>query len=152
MTLPLETIADVVGFLRYYDLGGLKLANKIFSAAATHCAAAIRLFDFSDFAFYVYDGHIAVFRLDATYLCSLELTSGESLSDFVSEAFRNCTVGQLQLGMRHAHIFRAISSIARTITVANKLRVNLACDENVQELLEFVDSFCRVKVRAAKGY
>ena len=42
--LPAESLADAVSFFGYYDLGGLKLTNKLFSSVANRCADAIRLF------------------------------------------------------------------------------------------------------------
>lgn len=38
--LPIETVADVVSFLGYYDLGGLKLDSKLFSVVASKTRAA----------------------------------------------------------------------------------------------------------------
>ncbi|KAH7704074.1 hypothetical protein AAVH_28743 [Aphelenchoides avenae] len=100
MMLAVESLADVVGFLGNYDLGGLKLANKIFSVMANHCADAIRLFDFSDFLFYISEGCVEVYRRDpngayGAVVCQLELSSDEIFGNFVSEAFRNCVVSRL---------------------------------------------------------
>ncbi|KAH7697239.1 hypothetical protein AAVH_35679 [Aphelenchoides avenae] len=157
--LPAETLADVVGFLGYYDLGGVKLANKTLSSVANQCADAIRLFDFSDFSFYIihlgpnvpFEDYIQVYRLDSDgydwpLVCQLGFTSEESLSEFISEAFRNCTLGRLVLRRRLEHILPAISSASHTINVVDNLYVVLDCFENGQELLEFVASFPRVKV------
>lgn len=95
--LPAESLADVVSFLAYYDLGGVKLTSKRFSAVANQCADAIRLFDFSDLAFDVLYSWIDVYRDDesGTRHVRLKLNSAKYLAEFISEAFRDCTVGRL---------------------------------------------------------
>lgn len=61
--LATEALADAVGFLGYYDLGGLKLTNRLFSDVADRCADGIRFFDFSNFGFIIRDSLVNVFRL-----------------------------------------------------------------------------------------
>lgn len=73
--------------------------------------------------------------------CHLILTSGESLADFSSKAFRNCTVGRLAMSRRRGHVVRAINLVAHASIVVDTLHVHLASEENGQELLEFVGSF-----------
>lgn len=63
--LPVETLAEVVDFLGYYDLDGVKFANRLFSAVAQQCADVTHVFDFSEFAFAILDTSITVYRLDA---------------------------------------------------------------------------------------
>ncbi|KAH7669943.1 hypothetical protein AAVH_42835, partial [Aphelenchoides avenae] len=145
--LPAETFADVVSFLGYYDLGGLKLANKLFSARAQQCADAIRLFDFSDFEFEINDRFTVVERLEpegsSHEVCTLEHASVESFAEFVAEAFRNCAVGRLTLVTRPKHVLNALRSVADTVTVAGTLDIHRCF--NAQELIECADSFRQVK-------
>lgn len=70
--LPVETFVEIASFLGYYDLGGLKLTNTLFSSVAKQCADAIRLFDFSGFFFIVLESRIDVYRplyLNGTTAC-----------------------------------------------------------------------------------
>lgn len=151
--LPTEAFADVVSFLGYYDLGGLKLTSKPLSAITNRCAAAIRLFDFTDFAFCAYDRGVDVYRLETdgrrSWICHLELSSEKSYAEFIAEAFRNCTVGRFYLLTRHEHVLNAIRAVAETVTVADKLYFPVGFFESTQDLIEFVDSFRRVKVWAS---
>ncbi|KAH7704075.1 hypothetical protein AAVH_28744 [Aphelenchoides avenae] len=147
MILPAETFSDVVSFLEYYDLGGLKLANKMCSSVAQQCADATRLFDFSDLELYVFDSWISVYRLNAdgstSWVCELRLNSEDDLAEFISDAFRNCTVGRLILCSRHERVVKAIKLTAKTVVVAGMLDLRAGFFE--QELYEFVGSFRRVK-------
>lgn len=124
--LPIETFADVISFLGYYDLGGLKLANKPFSDVANQCADRIRLFDFSNFGFNIYDSGIDILWIDSDGedglpVCWLDLTSKEGLAGFISAAFRNCTLGRLAVmgdllsGRRRRHVLRASQILASQI-------------------------------------
>ncbi|KAH7715189.1 hypothetical protein AAVH_17409 [Aphelenchoides avenae] len=155
MILPVETFADVVGFLKYYDLGGLKLTNKLLSSVAQKCAGAIRLFDFSDFEFYVFDTWITVYRLksdgDTSWVCVLKLNSEKNLAEFISDAFRNCTIGRLILGVRHEHVVNAFKFVPETVVVAGILDLRFGFLEKEQEFYEFVGSFRRLKVCAIQG-
>jgi hypothetical protein len=152
--LPIESFVDVVSFLGYYDLGGLKLANKLLSAVAHQCADAIRLFDFSDLSFSIYDNWIRVCRLKSGgrshWACNLRLTSEENLGEFVAEAFRNCTVGRLLWLDRREKVGTAIRAVASTVVVADTLDVSCGPSESVQELIEYLDGFRLVKVWARK--
>lgn len=123
--LPIETFAHVVSFMGYYDLGGLKLANRMLSAVASQCSDAIRVFDFADFAFLI-DDTIDVYRLSShgclgPWVCRLELTSEKNLAVFVSEAFRNCIVGVFLLWRHRERVLNATNDVAKTIAVAATL-------------------------------
>lgn len=151
--LPVEAFVDVVSFLGYYDLGGLSLASKRLSDIANRCADATRLFDFSDFAFFVDDDGIDVCRLDAhgddgPWVCQLEFSREDDVTEFISDAFRNCTVGRFFPGTRRERYGNAIILIAKTVVVADTLDLLVELNENEQRLYEFVDSFRRVKVCA----
>ncbi|KAH7722218.1 hypothetical protein AAVH_10300 [Aphelenchoides avenae] len=154
--LPLEAFADVFSFLTYYDLGCLKLVNKLLSAVAEKCADEIRLFDFSDFAFNIFGSRIEIYRIGSdntsSPVCRLEETSEENMAEFILEAFRNCIVGRILLGRtRDDHVLNAIKLVTETVTV-DALAVTCALRENAQaELVEFVESFRRVKVRAVSS-
>ncbi|KAH7715188.1 hypothetical protein AAVH_17408 [Aphelenchoides avenae] len=148
--VPLETFVDVVSFLRYYDLGGLKLANKMLKAVADECADAIRLFDFSDTAFFLRDSRIVVYRLTPNgcfgpLICQLELSSEDELAEFVSEAFPNCTVGRFAWIGHSQRVLQAIRDVAKTVAV-DSLVVMVDHFEDFRELVEYVDGFRRVKV------
>ncbi|KAH7715185.1 hypothetical protein AAVH_17405, partial [Aphelenchoides avenae] len=145
--LPVETFSDVVSFFGYYDLGGLKLANKMFSTVAKQCAETIRVFDFSDFTYYMYDGWVSVYQLDAygddgPWVCMLQFENEESFAEFVSEAFRNCTVGRFEFRTRLQLVLQAIKAVASTVHI-NILDVAVGQFQNAQELLALVDSFRR---------
>lgn len=149
--MPIEVFADVASFFAYNDLEGLMLASKLLSAVAKRCVDKLRLFDFSCFGFYIHDAGINVYRLHANgdygpLVCSLELTSEENMTEFISEAFRNCTVGRFLLRTHHKHVQHAIQVVASTTTVAGTLFVSRWSFENVQGLFEFVDAFRCVKV------
>ncbi|KAH7712061.1 hypothetical protein AAVH_20617 [Aphelenchoides avenae] len=143
--LPYESFVDVVSFLGYYDLGGLKLASKRLSAIARQCATAIRLFDFCDLTFHIHRSFIDVYRYDAsvrrTHCITLELTSEKCLAEFIAEAFRNCTVRSLYVVGRCEHALNAVKAIASTIIVTDILDFFGEAFANVGELMEFVDSF-----------
>lgn len=145
--LPAEALVDVVSFLGYYDLGSLKLANKPFSAIANQCADAICLFDFSNLSFYIYGSWIDVFRLESdgsveTWVCELDLFDEQNLVTFVTDAFRNCVVGQLRISHRQ----NAFDAAANTILVVDTLAVAYDRFDSVQDLIDCVDSFRRVEV------
>lgn len=147
--LPAETFAEVISFLAYYDLGGLKLSNGLSSAVAQQCADAIRLFDFSAFSFLIHDTQVEVLRLcsdgSALLVCRLELVSEKNVIEFIIQALRNCTVGCLALVRRFEHVLHAISMVADTVTVDN-LRVTVEAFTTAQQLIQFLDSFRRVQV------
>lgn len=147
--LPAESLADVVSFLPYYDLVGLKLSNKLFSAVATQCAKAIRLFDFSDFTFNAYNSCITVWRFGpdgrSSLVDRLELTSESNLAIFILEALRNCAIGRFGLARCPEHVLNAIKVVANTTTVG-RLVVSERFAENLQEFFEFAGSFRRVEV------
>ncbi|KAH7715198.1 hypothetical protein AAVH_17418 [Aphelenchoides avenae] len=147
--LPTEALADVVSFFGYYELGGLKLTNKQYSTVAHKCAMAVRLFDFSDLRFSIYCSSIEVCREDEpkhrSRRVNLEITSEKYLTEFISEAFRNCIVGRLYLNGHCAHAMNALKAVANTIIVADTLELYFGTFGNVQELLGFVDIFRRVK-------
>jgi hypothetical protein len=144
--LPVEAFADVVSFLGYYDLGGLKLASTLLSAVANKCADAIRLFDFSNFAFYIFDIWISIFRLEpGSWVCTLELSSEENLAEFIFEAFRNCDVGLFALMRPREHLLDATKAVASKISVV-RLHATADFTENLQEFFAFIDSFRQVKV------
>ncbi|KAH7715196.1 hypothetical protein AAVH_17416 [Aphelenchoides avenae] len=149
--LPVETFAEVVSFLGYYDLGGIKLASKVSSAAANRCAGAIRVFDFSDFSFIIRNSWIAVYRYDAlerrtwiTWICTIEFASEVALAEFVSEAFRNCTVGSIEMLAHRKHAVNAVVFIAKVTAVAGTLALPDDYFEKKQNRLYFVDGFRRV--------
>ncbi|KAH7684668.1 hypothetical protein AAVH_40824 [Aphelenchoides avenae] len=160
--LPVENLADVVSFLGYYDLGGLKLSSKRFSALAQQCADQIRIFDLSDLEFCVEDIWIDVNPLGAptfylrgwpqprTSVCRLRPSCEYrySMADFISAAFRNCTIGRITLAYRE-HFLDVIRAVADTIVVAD-LQVNLVWFNNIMRLIELIDSFRRVEVRLTK--
>lgn len=149
--LPIELIVVVVSFFGYYDLGGVQLATKLLSAVAKRCADAIRFFDLSDLVFFIYDASIEVYRLNTdgrhSSVCSLELTSEKNLAEFISDAFRNRTVGHFVLRTQHKHVQGAIKVVENTTTV-NTLTIFGWCFEKMHDLLKFVDGFRCVKVRS----
>lgn len=149
--LPVEAFSDVTSFLGYYDLGGLKLANKMLSNIAHRCADVIRILDLSNFIFCIYETFIDVGRLepngDDSFVCQLQFFSERHLAAFIPEAFRNCTVGCFaMMYLRHhtPRLHNAISAVASTVVVAETLCV--AWQE--AEKMQYVDSFRLVKVRA----
>lgn len=152
--LPTETFVDVVSFLGFYDLGGLKLAANMPSALAEQCAKGIRLFDFSDLSFHLYDSRMDVCQVGSggelsPPICSFDLSEEENLSEFVSEAFRNCIVGRLVLLNSCQEVLTALSAVADTIDV-DKMLVSAECFRAFHELVQFLDSLRRVQVRVAK--
>lgn len=149
--LPSETLNDVVSFLGYYDLGGLKFTSKPFSAVANKCADAIRVFDFSEFAFLFQGSDIHVCQLDedgdfGDWVCHLELATDASLADFIAKAFRNCTVGRIVLDESAEQVRNAIKEVANTIFVASTLDVTVRAFGNVQAFFEFIESLRGLKV------
>lgn len=148
--LPIEAFADVASFLEYYELGGLKLADGLTSAVADQCASAIRVFDFSEFAFYMWANCIYVTRLRSdgyvSVVCDIGLTSNTDMAEFVSEAFRNCIVGRFGFkNWRCDHILNAIEDVAKTIIVDESLDVT-GRFENMHDLERYVGSYRLVKV------
>lgn len=150
--LPTEAFADVASFLGYYDLGGLKLANKLSCAVADQCASTIRVFDFSDFGFYVFGNCIFVSRLRADFsisrVCELGFDSKTDVAEFIVDAFRNCIVGRF--GFRSfdsEHVLNALKDIAKTIILSESVDVT-GCFKNVHELERYVGSYRHVKVCA----
>lgn len=156
MMLPTEAFADVVSFLGYYDLGGLKLTNVLLCDVANRRADAIRLFDLSGFAFYLYDSFIGVYRIELdgslSWVCQLYQPKEKNMAAFIPEAFRNCIVGRFELMSRRELVQSAIKVVANTITVA-ELRAYLGLfDDSIQDFVEFVGSFRRVEVCAMKSH
>lgn len=154
--LPAEALADVASFLGYYDLGGLKFANKTLSAVASKCAGAIRVFDFSGYVFFVQDSDVNVHELDTDgdagdWVCELELATERDLADFVSAAFRNCTVGRLVLMSNRDRVQTAIKGVANTVVIACTLEVAVGSFENTHDFFEFVESFRGIKVWSRAG-
>lgn len=149
--LPAETLADVVYCLGSFDLVGLKMANKLFSALANQRAQAIRFSNFSDFEFYIFGSRIHVWLLESGarrhQVCRLTLTSENNLADFISEAFRNCIIDRLTVERPPNHVLNAIGAVANS-TIVGYFHVTFGLSENmgVQELFDFVDNFCGVKV------
>lgn len=147
--LPIETFADVICYLEYYDLGGLKLANKLLSDVANQCADAIRIFDFSEFSFILGDTCINVWRDQSdrcsSLVCQLQFANEINLTQFISEAFRNSIIRRLGLMGKHHGAMRAIKVIAKTI-VATDMQVIFKDPESAQELFEFLDALRRFEV------
>lgn len=149
--LPAESFADSISFLGYYDLGGLKLANRQCAAVANQCADAIRLFDFSDFAFFIENNGIFVLQqgfgfVSDLLVCRLELNRGKDMCDFISDAFRNCTVGQFILSSIHRQVLRAISVVAQTVPIERALVVTVECADNVLDAVKLAGAFRRLEV------
>lgn len=143
--LPAEVFVDAVSFLGYCDLGGLKLANKQLSAVANRCAGTIRLFDFSDLSFYIFDSYILIYRIRSAWICRLDLGSEENLVEFVREALRNCKIGVILLERRRKLVLNAVKEVADTV-ILGKLVVAVSFFDSMQECLGFVDSFRRMEV------
>lgn len=119
------------------------------SAVATQCADAIRLFDFTDLSFFLRDSRIIVYRLTSTgcfgpLICQLELGSEDELAVFVSEAFRNCTVGRFAWIGHSQRVLQATRDVAKTIAV-DSLVVMVDHFEDFRELEGYADSFRRLK-------
>ncbi|KAH7707650.1 hypothetical protein AAVH_25116 [Aphelenchoides avenae] len=62
--LPTHVFADAVGFLYIYDLDALMLTDSCCSEIAHMAASKIRIFDFSEFEFIVYDSEVDVYKLE----------------------------------------------------------------------------------------
>ncbi|KAH7715207.1 hypothetical protein AAVH_17428 [Aphelenchoides avenae] len=119
------------------------------SAVATQCADAIRLFDFTDLSFFLRDSRIIVYRLTPNgcfgpLICQLELGSENELAEFVSEAFRNCSVGRFAWIGHSQHVLQAIREVAKSVSV-DSLVVMVDHFEDFRELEGYVDDFRRVK-------
>lgn len=63
--LPIHVFEDAVGFLHVYDLDALLLTDARCSDLAHSAASMIRVFDFSEFRFNVYNSEVDVFNVEA---------------------------------------------------------------------------------------
>ncbi|KAH7704368.1 Protein krueppel [Aphelenchoides avenae] len=94
-----------------------------------------------------FHGDVKAFACDQ---CPKSFALKQQLQRHVKSA--PATRSRLVLETRHEHTLQAISGVAHTVTVNDKLHVQGEFFENAQELFEFAASFRRVKVRAAKCY
>lgn len=151
--LPVESITDVVALFQHFDLDALLLSNKQLSGIAHQAAGKIRVFELSEFSFYVYsyDG-INVLNVlgdkPARFVLSEQLGNDVDMNTFVSEAFRHCIVGDLAVLSSEGGVFSAIKEAASTVIVTGTLRLDLPQSATAQEVVDFVDTFHRVKVSA----
>lgn len=156
--LPIEAFASVISFLHYYDIDGLKFTNKLCFDAANQCAQRIRLFDFSELAFYVYDNLVEVRRVEpdgrSQRGVQLNLASEPNLAVFITEAFRNCAVGRLYVNSRRELVLNALKDVAKTVTVTflyftEEISENA---ETVEEIVEFVGRFAESRYQPRERY
>lgn len=87
--LPTHVFADVVGCLPLYDLDALLLTDARCSDVAQLAASEIRVFDFSQFQFDVYNNDIVVSKMaDGKALdevITLEFLDDADLADFIPD-------------------------------------------------------------------
>lgn len=76
----------------------------------------------------------------------MEFSHKNNLVEFVSDAFRNCTISRLVLGRRHEDLLDVIELVGKTVVIAGTLDLFVGLFDNGQDLLEFIDGFRRVKV------
>lgn len=151
---PVECLADAVAFCKYIDLGSLMLTNKQFSDLAVHAAGKIRISDLSAFDFvvghnryyYVYSRDRSIYDPTDDGILSGRFTDDAKMTEFVSEAFRHCVVGNLEVEWCSGRVLKAMKDAARTIIVTDTLTVYVKPGADVKDVVDLVDSFQQVKV------
>lgn len=146
--LPVESLTDVIALFKCFDLGSLLLSSKLLSDVARQAAGKIRLSDLSGISFTVVCNQgIDVFVGRPYRVILSEGFADESgMRIFVSEAFRLCVVGHLQIYWCPASILSAIKEVARTVIVTGTLVIVHSPLIIEQEVVDVVDAFQRVKV------
>lgn len=142
--LSTEAFCDCVAFLRLFDLSALAVTNALCSSVALKASAAIRCEEFPGLRFYVVDCNIYILestpRKDedgraAFFLVkSMGFSSENDLAEFVTEAFPNCIIDNLDvLPDPAAPVLDAIFRVADSV-VGKTLRLpgNMATSDSLQ--------------------
>lgn len=118
--LPAEAFADVVAFLRLFDLSSLAITSAMCSTLAVKASGSIRWEDFSGLQFLIGDNLLEVTRSQSLHVCmngwavvwrgynndedaafdresvaTLALKNEIEMAEFVETAFSNCIVGNI---------------------------------------------------------
>ncbi|KAH7707648.1 hypothetical protein AAVH_25114 [Aphelenchoides avenae] len=146
--LPNHVFADVVGYLRLYDLDALLLTDARCSGIAHSAASQIRVFDFSEFRFDLYNSSIVIYKLAqaAPNSITLNFLNATDLVHFIPAALRNCVLGGLTAYVKGS--FDATTEVADTIIIKGTLTLDAPRFANAQVLVECVVSLRSVQERA----
>lgn len=156
--LPFDIFAEVVGFLRHYDLDALLLTDRSRTELAQSAAARIHVFDFGEYMFYFDETSLRVINVAAdggimsfANHTPLVFNSETELMEFIPVALRNCTLRSVDLAVgfrrrRMRSIIEAMKEVSHTIVITGGLRFGAGDFPDVSDLADFVGSFRRVRV------
>ena len=146
--LPVESLRDVIALFKCFELGSLLLTNQRFSIVARQAASKIRLSDFSDISFDLFGNQgISIFVGRPYQVILSEAFADESvMCKFVSEAFRLCVFGNLQLIWCPASVLCALKEAAKTVIVTGMLVIIHSPLVIEQVVVDVVGAFQRVEV------
>lgn len=149
--LPTEAFAEVVGFLRLFDLSALVVTNSMCSSLGIKASTFIRWEEFPGLRFLVRDGAIKVLRSLADedgerwwHTVALLIFANENdTTDFIAAAFPNCIFEKVDI--LSMDILDGVGRVADSIIVTEYLGFSTTriCSDDV---LSFVRKFRRVKV------
>lgn len=143
--LPTHVFADAVQFLDLRDLDALLLTDARCSDLAHSAASKIRVFDFSDFEFYVYQNEMHIHEHTAGPIGTiLEFADDTELVDFIPAALRNCLLKNLTLWNQRSSA--ALKEVVHTVGVKGTLLLCASAFLEVPELVKFAVSFRSVKI------
>lgn len=107
MMLPTEAFADVVAFLRVFDLRALVVTNSLCSLLAAKTSNLIRWEQFPGLLFHVENRRIEIYRragappdgalFQLSFMAQLKFTKENDMFQFVADSFPNCILGKLAI-------------------------------------------------------
>lgn len=125
--LPTETFAEIVAFLRLFDLGAFVVANAMCSSLAIKASAAIRWEEFPDLRFYISDQLIEITRLsqndedgsyDPQHVATLTFRRVKETIKFIAIAFLNCIFEDVSIsGSASKRLLSAFGRVANSVII-----------------------------------
>lgn len=155
--LPTEVFAEVVAFLRLFDMSALVVTNAPCSSLALNAASGIRCEEFPDLDFYVSDHMIYVCRVHQVhisnqcmerrlkYVAFLDFQNESTMAEFIAAAFPNCVF--MGVGLQRGASKQTLDAVGR---VAGSVIVTEALghyrDMSADDSISLVRKFRRLKV------
>ncbi|KAH7706315.1 hypothetical protein AAVH_26458 [Aphelenchoides avenae] len=154
--LPTEAFAEVVAFLRLFDLSDLAVSNALCSTLAVKASTSIRWEEFPGLNFRITNEQIAVIRRSVSQNMSygklLTFEDETATAEFIAAAFPNCIFDNVEiLRSTSKPIIDAIGRIADSVIVNGTLCPYISMSPG--ETLEVIRKFRKVKAfRLIKPY
>lgn len=143
--LALEICAEVLAFLRLYDLVPMLTASRSCSLLAQSCMQNIRHWSYPGLYFCVISSWIYMFNCDTAMSFDLHFESANELADFVRTAFRNCVFDYLSMNY-HQISSHAIEDVADGIIITKSLELSVEGLDCSRHIIDFIGRFRRIQV------